>query len=58
VKGIHRPRARRLFMNTLIHFKGHGNGYFHLHPQHAVFSLLASFVLAVLVVFVLVSSAR
>ena len=45
-------------MKTLIHFKGHGNGYFHLHPQHAVFSLVASFVLAVLVVLVLVSSAR
>jgi hypothetical protein len=45
-------------MKTLIHFKGHGDGYFHPHPQHVVFSLVASFVLAVLVVLVLVSSAR
>jgi hypothetical protein len=45
-------------MKTLIHFKGHGNGYFQLHPQHEVFSIVASFVLAVLFVLVLVSSAR
>jgi hypothetical protein len=45
-------------MKMLIHLKGHGNSYFHLHPQHAVFSLVASFVLAALVVFILVSSAR
>ena len=31
---------------------------FHLHPQHALFSLVASFVLAVLAVLILVSSAR
>jgi hypothetical protein len=45
-------------MKTLIHLKGHGNSHFHLHPQHAVFSLVASFVLAVLVVLILVLSAR
>ena len=45
-------------MKMLIHLKGHGNSYFHLHAQHAVFSLVASFVLAVLVVLVLISSAR
>ncbi len=45
-------------MKTLMHFKGHGDSYFHLHPQHALFSLVASLVLAVLVVFILVSSAR
>ena len=45
-------------MKTLIHLKRHGGSYFHLHPQHAIFSLVASFLLAVLVVLILVSSAR
>lgn len=45
-------------MKTLIHFKRHGDGYFHVHPLHAMFSLVASFVLAVLIVLVLASSAR
>jgi len=45
-------------MKTLIHLKRHGDGYFHFHPLHAMFSLVASFVLAVLVVLILVSSAR
>lgn len=52
------PQARRLFMKTLIHLKRHGDSYFHVHPQHAIFSLVAGFVLAVLVVLVLASSAR
>jgi len=45
-------------MKTPIHLKRHGDNYFHLHPSHAMFSLVASFVLAVLIVLVLVSSAR
>ena len=45
-------------MKTLIHFSGHGDSYFHAHPLHATFSLIASFVLAVLVVLMLVLSAR
>jgi len=45
-------------MKTLIHLKRHGDSYFHVHPQHAIFSLVAGFVLAVLVVLVLASSAR
>ncbi len=45
-------------MKTSIHFKRHGNGYFHLHPLHAVFSFIASFVLAALIVLMLVHSAR
>jgi hypothetical protein len=44
-------------MKTLIHMKRHGESYFHFHPQHATFSLVASLVLAVLVVLILVSSA-
>ena len=45
-------------MKTLIHLKSHGNSPLHLHPQHALFSLVASLVLAVLAVLILVSSAR
>jgi hypothetical protein len=50
--------SEEALMKTLMHLKGHGNSNFHLHPQHALFSLVASFVLAVLVVLILVSSAR
>ena len=46
------------FMRTPMHLKRHGDSYFHLHPLHAVFSLIASFVLAVLIVLTLVPSAR
>lgn len=45
-------------MKTLTHLKTHGNSYFHLHPQHALFALVASFFLTVIVMLVLVSSAR
>lgn len=52
------PSEREAFMKTLIHLKRHGNGYLHVHPLHAMSALVASFVLAVLIVLVLVSSAR
>ena len=45
-------------MNMLIHLKRHGEVYLHLHPLDAMFSVIASFGLAVLVVLMLVSSAR
>lgn len=45
-------------MNTLIHLKRHGEVYFHLHPLLETFSLIASFVLVVLVVLMLVLLAR
>ncbi|HXY16361.1 MAG TPA: hypothetical protein VEI26_17860 [Terriglobales bacterium] len=45
-------------MKTLLHFKTHDGGYFHTHPLTSVFSLIASFALSVLLVLVLVSSAR
>jgi hypothetical protein len=54
-------RVRRLgeaSMNMLIHLKRHGEVYLHLHPLDAMFSVIASFGLAVLVVLMLVSSAR
>ena len=40
-------------MKTLLHFKRHEDHYFHAHPLHLSFSLVAAFVLAVLFVFVL-----
>jgi hypothetical protein len=46
------------FMKTLIHLSRHEGRYFHLHPLHVMFSLLASFVVAVLIVLMLASSAR
>jgi hypothetical protein len=45
-------------MNTLIHLKRHGEVHFHLHPLLETFSLITSFLVAVLVVLMLVSSAR
>ncbi len=45
-------------MRTLTHFKRRGDSFFHLDAQHGVFWLVASFVLAALVVLVLVPSAR
>lgn len=43
---------------TLMHLKRHGDVHLHLHPLNAMSSLIASFVVAVLVILVLVSSAR
>jgi hypothetical protein len=45
-------------MRTLLHFRTHDSGYFHSHPLHSVFSLIASLILSALIVLVLVSSAR
>jgi hypothetical protein len=45
-------------MKTLMRSKRPMDNYFHMHPSHAIFSLLASFVLAALIVLALVSSAR
>jgi hypothetical protein len=52
------PSARRLAMRTLMPFRTHRDSYFHAHPLHGTFSLIASFVLAGLVVLMLVLSAR
>lgn len=45
-------------MRALTHFKRRGDSFLHLDPQHVVFWLVASFVLAALIVLVLVPSAR
>ncbi len=45
-------------MKTLLHFKRHEDKYFHPHPLHMTFSLIAGFVLAVLIIFLLAVPAR
>jgi hypothetical protein len=45
-------------MKTSMHSKRPTDNYFHMHPSHAIFSLIASFVMAALMVLALVSSAR
>ncbi|HET7206944.1 MAG TPA: hypothetical protein VFI95_10235 [Terriglobales bacterium] len=42
----------------LTHWRSERDHYFQLHPLHGVFSLIASMVLAGLVVLVLVESVR
>jgi hypothetical protein len=45
-------------MRTLTHWRTDRDQYFHLHPMSGVFSLLASMVLAGLVVLALVESVK
>jgi hypothetical protein len=45
-------------MRTLMHFRTHEDRYFHWHPLHAMFALIASTMLAALIVLMLVVSAR
>lgn len=49
---------RGVNMKTSLHLKRHEDKYFHLHAWHSLFSLVATFVLAVLMVLVLVTSAH
>jgi hypothetical protein len=53
-----RAFGEEVLMKTSIHSKRPVDNYFHMHPSHAVFSLIGSFVLAVLIVLTLISSAR
>jgi hypothetical protein len=41
-----------------LHFRTHDGGYFHSHPLQSTFSLIASCVLAVLIVLLFVATAR
>jgi hypothetical protein len=45
-------------MRTLLHFRTHDGGHFHSHPFHSAFALIASFVLAILVVLLFAATAR
>ncbi|HZP17171.1 MAG TPA: hypothetical protein VFB00_04345 [Terriglobales bacterium] len=45
-------------MKTFAHLERHGNSHFHMHPLNATFSLIASLVLAMLVVLLFAISAK
>ena len=45
-------------MKTLLRFRTHDGGLFHGHPFHSAFALIASFVLAMLIVLLFVATAR
>jgi len=45
-------------MRTFMHWRTGHDPYFHAHPWHAAFSLIASMLLAGLVVLMMVVSAR
>ncbi len=50
--------AREDLMRAFAHGRSEHNDYFHLHPLHSLFSLVASVLLAGLVVLVLVESVK
>ena len=45
-------------MKTLMHFRTHQDGLFHSHPFHSAFALMASSLLALLLVLLFVATAR
>ena len=45
-------------MRTLLHFRTHDGRYFHSHALHSTFSLITVLVMAMLVVLLLVMSAK
>ena len=45
-------------MKTLMHFRIHEGGLFHSHPFHSAFALIATFLLAMLVVLLFAATAR
>ena len=45
-------------MKALLHLKTHNERYFHNHPLHGTFSLITTLVMAMLIVLLLVMSAR
>lgn len=42
----------------MLHSRTHRDPYFHLHPMHSLFSLIASLILAGMVILMLTVSAR
>jgi len=42
----------------LLHLRTHEGGYWHSHPGHGVFALVAGILLALLIVLLLVPTAR
>ena len=51
-------RSERFVMKTLLHSRQLADSHSHSHPFHLLFSLVASFVLAILAVLMLVVTAK
>lgn len=45
-------------MRTFTHFRGRGDGSFRMRPMNAMFSLIASFVLTILIVLLIALSSK
>jgi hypothetical protein len=45
-------------MRALLHFRTHDRRYFNNHPLHGTFSLITTLVMAMLIVLLLVMSAK
>ena len=45
-------------MRALLHFRTHNGRYFHSQPLHGTFSLITTLVMAMLIVLLLVMSAK
>lgn len=45
-------------MRTALHFRTHDGRYFHSHALHGTFSLITTMVMAMLIVLLLVMSAK
>jgi hypothetical protein len=45
-------------MRALLHFRTHDRHYFNNHPLHGTFSLITTLVMAMLIVLLLVMSAK
>jgi hypothetical protein len=45
-------------MRALLHFRTHNGRDFHSHPLHGTFSLITTLVMAMLIVLLLVMSAK
>ena len=53
-----RPSSEGVAMRTFMHARNRHDSYFHPHPFHTAFSLIASLALAVLIVLALATAAR
>jgi hypothetical protein len=49
---------KEVLMKTFTHFKKRPDHFFHMHPMHGMFPLIASFVLVVLIALVFTVTAR
>jgi hypothetical protein len=54
----HRATSEEASMRALLHFRTHHGRYFHSYPLHGAFSLITTLVMAMLIVLLLVMSAK